>query len=300
MSLGVDLVPHKVCSLDCIYCECGQTTKLTLERKEYVLYDKVTEELDQFFAENPDPDYITFSGAGEPTLNTRIGDVIRHIKRIRPGVSLAVLTNGTLLWRKDVRNELLEADLVLPSLDAATEETFRKINRPFPELDMARYINGLIAFRREFDGMIWMEVLILPGINDSLIDLKNLKHALEMIAPDRIQLNTLDRPGVLQEIRAATHSEMKHFAEILDLENIEIIAASPERKHIKAYRSDTESAVLETISRRPCTVEDLTKILGMHINEVNKYLDVLDAENKVTSERQERGVFYRAAATDQD
>ena len=97
MSLGVDLVPHKVCSLDCVYCECGPTTKLTTDRKEYIPYEKITKELAHYFANNPDPDYITFSGSGEPTLNSRMGDVLEFIKEKKPNVPIAVLTNGTLL-----------------------------------------------------------------------------------------------------------------------------------------------------------------------------------------------------------
>ena len=116
MSLGVDLVPKKVCSLNCVYCEVGHTTKLTTERKEYILYDKVTSELEHYFANNPDPDYITFSGSGEPTLNSRIGDVLQFIKQQKPDIPVAVLTNGTLLYDKKVRDELMDANVVLPSL----------------------------------------------------------------------------------------------------------------------------------------------------------------------------------------
>ncbi len=130
MSLGVDLVPHKVCSLDCVYCECGKTTKLTTDRMEYILYDKVTDELKHFIENNPAPDYITFSGSGEPTLNSRIGDVLEFIKKIKPDIPVAVLTNGTLFNDKQVRSEIMDADVVLPSLDAASQEVFEKINRP--------------------------------------------------------------------------------------------------------------------------------------------------------------------------
>ena len=143
MSLGVDLVPHKVCSLNCIYCECGPTTKLTLDRKEYILYDKVIKELDHYFNNNPAPDYITFSRSGEPTLNSRIGDVLQFIKQKKPDVPVAVLTNGTLFYQKKVRTELLNADLVLPSLDAATDLIFRKINRPFHKFNVLAKILGL-------------------------------------------------------------------------------------------------------------------------------------------------------------
>jgi len=126
MSLGIDLIPHKICSLNCIYCECGPTTKLTLERKEYVPYDDVVKELDNYFSNNPNPDYITFSGSGEPTLNSRIGDVLEFIKLKKPDIPVAVLTNGTLFYQKQLRAELFNADLVLPSLDAASEMSFQE------------------------------------------------------------------------------------------------------------------------------------------------------------------------------
>lgn len=293
MSLGVDLVPHKVCSLNCIYCECGHTTNLTIERKEYVSYDDVTKELDHYFNNNPAPDYITFSGSGEPTLNSRIGDVLLFIKQKKPDVPVAVLTNGTLFYQKKVRTELLNADLVLPSLDAATDLIFRKINRPFHKLNIQEYIQGLQDFRNEYKGKIWLEVLIIPGYNDSKTELKLLKEVFEKIRPDSIQLNTLDRPGVISDIRAASKMELQQIADYWNLDNVEIIAAAPERKDIKSYREDIETAILETIFRRPCTLNDLAKILGLHINEVNKYLDVLEADHKIKSVRQERGLFYQ-------
>jgi len=295
MSLGVDLVPKKVCSLNCVYCEVGRTTKLTTDRREYILYDKVTEELDHYFLHNADPDYVTFSGSGEPTLNSRIGDVLNFIKKKKPDIPVAVLTNGTLLINKQVRSELLNADVVLPSLDAATEDSFEKINRPASNVHMEEYIQGLIDFREEFKGKIWLEVLIIPGYNNSPEDLTALKQAFKKIKPDSIQLNTLDRPGVVEEITAATHTELQQIVDFWKLDNVEIIAAAPQRKNIQSYRSDTESAILGTIARRPCTLDDLVKILGLHINEVNKYLDVLEHENKIVYTREERGLFYSVA-----
>ena len=293
MSLGVDLVPHKVCSLNCIYCECGSTTKLTTERLEYVPYDKVISELKNFMSNNPAPDYITFSGSGEPTLNSRIGEVVDFIKQNYPDISLALLTNGTLLNNKEVRKEILKTDLVLPSLDAASDIAFQKINRPFNTLQVEDYINGLVQFRNEYSGKIWLEVLIIPGYNDDKENLIKLKEAFLKIKPDSIQLNTLDRPGIIDGLRAMSRQELQDIVDFWNLDNVEIIAAAPERKDIKSYRSDTESAILETIFRRPCTLDDLTKILGLHINEINKYLDVLEADKKIESVRQERGLFYQ-------
>jgi wyosine [tRNA(Phe)-imidazoG37] synthetase (radical SAM superfamily) len=293
MSLGVDLVPNKVCSLNCVYCEVGLTTKLTIERKEYVPYDKITSELAHYFANNPDPDYITFSGSGEPTLNSSIGDVLQFIKIQKPGIPVAVLTNGTLLYDKKVRNELMDADVVLPSLDAATETTFQKINLPAKHLNMDKYIQGLIDFRKEFSGLIWLEVFIIPGYNDNINDLEALKKSFFAIRPDQIQLNTLDRPGTIADIHPSSHNDLQKIVDYWKLDNVEIITAAPERKNIQSYRKDAESAILETIERRPCTLNDLVKILGIHTNEINKYLDVLEAEGQVEPIRRERGIFYQ-------
>lgn len=293
MSLGVDLVPKKVCSLDCVYCEVGKTTKLTLERKEYIKLDTIKEELTHYFKNNPDPEYITFSGSGEPTLNIFIGEVLQFIKQNKPHIPIAVLTNGTMLFDENVRAAIKEANVILPSLDAATESVFKKINRPQNDLKIDKYIQGLIDFRKEFKGAIWLEVFILPGYNDSPHELNELKKAIMKIKPDSIQLNTLDRPGTVPNLRGATRIELERIVRLWDLENLEIIAASPERKNIQAYRNDIETAIIETIARRPCTLDDLAKILGMHINEINKYLDVLDADNKIETIQQERGVFYQ-------
>ncbi|PKQ60846.1 radical SAM protein [Labilibaculum filiforme] len=293
MSLGIDLVPKKVCSLDCVYCEVGKTTKLTLDRKEYVKFDKVKEELIHYFANNPDPEYITFSGSGEPTLNVRIGEILRFIKQYKPNIPVAVLTNGTLFYDKNVRKEILQADVVLPSLDAATEEVFRKINRPAKDLSIEKCIQGLVDFREEFKGKIWLEIFILPDFNDSKQELLELKKVIERVNPDSVQLNTLDRPGTIPNLKGATRNELQRISDFFGVENVEIISASLERRDIQSFRSDIETAIVETISRRPCTLDDLTKILGLHINEINKYLDVLEAEAKIVSIEQERGVFYQ-------
>ena len=293
ISLGVDLVPRKVCSLDCVYCEVGKTTKLTLERKEYILFDRVISELSHYFENNPDPDYITFSGSGEPTLNSRIGDIIKFVKQKRPEIPIAVLTNGTLLFDPDVRAELKTADVVLPSLDAVTNPIFQKINRPVPGFDIEKYLQGLIDFRREFRGKIWLEIFLLPGFNLEQMELKKLKEAILKINPDSIQLNTLDRPGTVADLRSASQEELEKIVQTWKIENVEIISPAVLRKDLPSYRSDAETAILETISRRPCTIEDLMKILGIHINEMNKYLDVLEAEHKIETIRQGRGVFYQ-------
>ncbi len=293
MSLGIDLVPKKVCSLDCIYCEVGATTKLTLDKKEYVLFDKIKEELTHYFRNNPDPDFFTFSGSGEPTLNSKIKPILEYIKEIKPDIPVAVLTNGTLLFDPEVRNALVRADVVLPSLDAASQEVFEKINRPVKGIAIDQYIEGIVAFRKVFKGKMWLEVLILPDYNDSEEEIMALKKAIERIKPDAVQLNTLDRPGTVPGLRGASLYELERIVERWHLDNVSIISAAVERKKNKSYRSDIRMAILETISRRPCTLDDLTSILGLHVNEINKYLDVLDSEEEIEVIQEKRGVFYQ-------
>lgn len=292
VSLGIDLVPKKVCSLDCIYCEVGKTTKLTVKRDEYIPIEKLKEELENYFSNNPDPDYFTFSGSGEPTLNIRIGEVIDFIKQQKNSIPIAVLTNGTLFYDKDVRNDIKKADIVLPSLDAATQNLFKKINRPQKNLTVDKHIEGLVNFRNEFGGKIWLEVFILRGYNDKKEELIEIKKVIEKIKPDLVQLNTLDRPCNIENLRAASGTELEGVADFLEMGNVEIISSSESRKNIQAYRKDVEEAIVETIARRPCTIDDLTKILGLHINEINKYLEVLESGEKIKSIVSERGVFY--------
>jgi len=293
ISLGIDLVPMKTCSLNCIYCECGSTTNLTLTRREYVPLAQAKTEFLHYLSNHPKPDYITFSGSGEPTLNSRIGEAIRFIQSHETGIPVAVLTNGTLLSDPQVRNELKPASVVMPSLDAATDKVFIKINRPHPRLPIERMLDGLIQFRKEFKGRIWLEIFIVPGINDTDSELAALKSAILNIRPDRVQLNTLDRPGPVSSIRSATPEELQRIIRFWGLDNISIIAKAQVRKKIVSYRKDVEGAILETIARRPCTLEDLTNILGLHANEVNKYLDVLEADKKVSVNHLARGQFYQ-------
>ncbi len=296
MSLGVDLVPKKVCSLNCVYCEVGPTTKLTTQRLEYIPYKKVIKEISAYFAASPPPDYITFSGYGEPTLNSAIGKIIKFIKNNQPDIPVAVLTNGTLFSSVVVRKELQNADLVLPSLDAASQVVFEKVNVPAEGLIIDEYIQGLVDFRKEFTGKIWLEVFILPGYNDHEAELCKLKSAILEIKPDRIQLNTLDRPGRVENLQPASIELLKKIIDFWQLENLEIIAKAPARKILPAYRNEMESAILGTIVRRPCTADDLAQILGTHVNEINKYLETLEGEHNIIHIRKERGIFYQPAS----
>ena len=293
ISLGIDLVPMKTCTLNCIYCECGKTSHLTLERKEYVSFEAVKKELTHYLAHHARPDYITFSGSGEPTLNSKIGDVIRFLKDRVPDVPVAVLTNSTLFSRKQVRSDIKHAVVVIPSLDAVTEKIFNKINRPSPHLHVDTIIDGLIRFRKEYRGKIWLEVFIIPGMNDTTAELNALKLVIGKIKPDQVHLNTLDRPGSVSTLRTATREELERVLNVFQMENAAIVADPPEQKELFAYRKDTAAAILGTIARRPCTSKDLSEILGLPVKEVDTYLKSLEADEKIKAVKQKRGLFYQ-------
>jgi len=222
-SLGVDMVPHKTCSLDCVYCECGATTLLTMERREYVSADSIIAEVDDYLSGSPPPDYVTFGGSGEPTLNSGLGRIIRHIKERFPAQKLALLTNSTLLRDKQLRSDILPCDLILPSLDAVSDDIFRAVNAPEASLDCAWVIDGLAALSAEYSGQIWLEVFIAPGINDTEGEIALFKEVITKINPTRVQLNSLDRPGTLSTLTAASAVSLEDIARRLAPLPVEIV-----------------------------------------------------------------------------
>ena len=165
-SLGVDVIPLKTCTYNCIYCQLERTTQKTLRRAEYVAVEPILQELQHVLSLGQNIDYITFSGSGEPTLNAKLGEMIREIREMT-SIPVAVLTNGSLLSEREVREDLSAADLVIPSLDAVSEEAFQRVNRPHGRLKIGAIIEGLKVFRRAFQGQLWLEIMFVKGINDT-------------------------------------------------------------------------------------------------------------------------------------
>ncbi|MDE4908265.1 radical SAM protein [Methanogenium marinum] len=293
VSLGIDLVPHKTCSYNCIYCECGKTTELTTERAEYYSTDAIILEIDDYLSTHPKLDFITFSGSGEPTLHSGMGRIARHIRENFPEYRIALLTNGSLLTDPAVRAEAADVHVVVPSMDAVSESVFKKIDRPCSSISAADVLSGLITFRKEFKGEIWLEIFIVPGLNDTEEELLFLRDAIAEIRPDRVQLNALDRPGIYDWITTPTKEEMEIIADSLGFPGIDIVEGLQSRSDIASFSQDVRESILGTIRRRPCTIDDLSRILGLHPNEVRKYIDPLLAEGCITEERETRGIFYR-------
>jgi len=289
VSLGIDPIPKKVCSLDCVYCEVDKTSMKTLERAEYISAGDILAELRDYLSHDHVPlDFITFSGSGEPTLNSKLGYIIRQIKKMTD-TPIAVITNGTLLWQPDIREELLPADLVMPSLDAASEEIFTKVNHPAKGLSAKIVLEGLVKFRRDYSGPIWLEILIVKNVNDKEDEYYRLAEAVKKINPDRVQLNTVVRPPGFGRAQAVTKEELQKLQQIIG-PKAEIIA-NFDRETNKAYREKIEDSLIELLKIRACTIDEMVESLGIHRDELLKYLELLQ-EDKRLQKIQFEGKFY--------
>jgi wyosine [tRNA(Phe)-imidazoG37] synthetase (radical SAM superfamily) len=289
-SLGVDIIPFKTCSFNCIYCEIGRTTDLTVQRKEYVSTASVIEELKTFLSKRKKIiDYITLSGSGEPTLNSKIGEMVREIKKLTD-IPVAILTNSSLLNKEEVRRELRKADVVLPSLDVVSQSTFESLNRPHPSLKIEEIINGLIEFRKEFKNKIWLEVLLVRGINDGREDIQKLARVIEKIEPDKVQLNTVVRPPAEEGVFALSQKELCSIEKELP-GKVEI--ARKFRKVLSRERvGKLESDIKNLLKRRPCTLSDISYALRAAPKKVMENLTVLERHAEIKSGLHNRKRYY--------
>ena len=228
-SLGVNIFPSKICSFDCVYCECMKSSDIIIERKEFYPPEEIIKEINDFLAETKEPvDYVTFSGSGEPTLHSGLGTIIRGIKSAFPDVKVAVLTNSSLLYQEDVRNDLMDADLVSPSLDAVTEEAFVAIDRPHEKITVDMVVNGLKEFTKAFkakdaDKQIWVEVFLIEGINTDKAHTSKLINVLKELEIDRVQLNSLDRTGTEEWVEAVSYQTMEEIKKDIESSGIKAV-----------------------------------------------------------------------------
>jgi len=278
-SLGIDLVPHKICTYDCIYCQIGKTTEKTLTRKEYIPVKEILEEVKRLLKEETSPiDHLSLSGSGEPTLHSKIDSVIGGIKAITP-IPVAVITNGSLLCEKEVRESLFQADILLPSLDAASAEVFEKINRPRSGISVDKVIEGMVEFRRVYKGQIWLEILFCKGINDRQSELIMLKKAVDRIRPDRIHLNTVVRPPFEKWAVPLNQKEMEAMRAFFG-EKASIISEF-DRHPPAVTERDIREEILKILKRRPLSLKDLSEGMGIREIEIEKYIQPLVSEGKI-------------------
>lgn len=267
-SLGLDAIPAKVCTMDCVYCELGPTTDRTVCRKEWVDVDAILSDLEERLAEGVRVDTVTLSGSGEPTLNSRLGELIAGARRLsdRP---VAVLTNASLMPDEPVRRALMTADIVAPSLDAVTPELFERINRPHPSLDVGGIERAIREFTRDFQGRVLLEIVFVRGLNDTPDEVERLRRAVEDIQPDVVHVNTVVRPPAVEGITGLSAAELRAIARSLG-PRAEVIAGAA--LAAQAGSEGAEAALIDMASRRPVTLEDVSSALGMSRAEAAKFL----------------------------
>lgn len=294
-SLGIDIISPKSCSFDCIYCELGPTTNKTITRQRFVDPGDVLKEVHEYLRHNPQIDYVTFSGSGEPTLSTDIGLLIREIKLQHHTYPIAVLTNSSLLGRPDVQEDLRQADVVIASLDAATEDVFERINQPHPAVLLQNIIDGLIAFREQFSGQLWLEILFCKDINDSPEHVKALAGIVARIQPHKVQLGTVFRPPALPSVMPVSSEFLQQIAPQFG-PNAEVVA-SFRPATIQALPEEARQGILNMLRRRPCSVNDTAQALGLSRDEVGQWMDVLESEGAVDRVYFSGEVYYQAKKT---
>jgi wyosine [tRNA(Phe)-imidazoG37] synthetase (radical SAM superfamily) len=293
-SLGIDVIPSKTCTFDCVYCECGATTDKTCERREFYPVSEILAELEAHLSTMREkPDVVTLSGSGEPTLYRPLGELIDGIRRLS-GLPVAVITNSSLLWMTEVRDEISRAGIVLPSLDAADEEAFRRINRPHERIALTSVIEGLEKFLEEYRGTVLFEILLIDGYNTAARNLDALKAALGRMHASRIQLNTAVRPGTERHIEPLDDASMERIRDFFG-PACEVIA-SARTTRMRHEEQILEEIVLPLIERRPCTADDIGAVLGIPRVDVVRLMDGLKAAGTVTEHRHGGTVFYSSTA----
>ncbi len=292
-SLGVDIIPFKICTYDCIYCQLGKTTYKTIKRRKFYKPPLVLDELREFLTKKVEIDYITVSGSGEPTLNINIGEIISKIKSMSD-IPIIVLTNGSLLWDKEVRQELVDADIVVPSMDGVSTKIFERINRPNLGLTVSEVLKGLGEFSEKFKGKIYLEIMMVKGVNDTDSEVNEMKEFVQDLRIDKIQLNTVVRPPSEEYAFSLNNEEMEYIREKLFCTvPVEIIGSfSPKSKVF--FDGDIENEIINLLKRRPCTLQDMSDVLGMHHNELIKYITELLKKNIIRSYSfdDSRGNYY--------
>lgn len=293
-SLGINIVPSKICSMNCIYCEVGKTKALSTLRKPYIkAADIINEFKENYNKFKDDTDVITITGAGEPTLNSELADILNGIKEVTDK-PIAILTNSTMLGDKEVFDTLLNFDIVVPSLDAASEENFKKVTLPHPDFSVAEIIDNLRKFSLEYKGKLFLEILLCGGLNDSDEEIKKLTEAIKDMRITKIQLGTIARPPAFSEAKQVSDERMLEIARYFATNglNAEIIGGFKEVYKNAGGSKDLKTLIAAISKMRPCSINDFSAVFGERKENVEKIIDELLKEKQIVSEVFESEKYY--------
>jgi len=273
ISLGIDILPPKTCTFDCVYCEVGKTTQRTRRRCDYVPKGEVLRELHDYLSSDPHPipEVLTFSGSGEPTLHRSLGEMISEVKEMTL-IPVAVITNSSLLFLPQVRDDVMHADIILPSLDAVSDKVFRKLNRPEPTIKVDLIISGLYLLRQEYRGQIWLEILIVSRFNDSPQELEKLAKVASDLNPDRVQIHTASRPSPVNDVEPASMETLRTLASAIGPHAQVVGDIKPSNPEIRT-EGDLSTEIFNVICKRPGRVKDVTAVTGIENHTVAALLE---------------------------
>ncbi|MEO0079916.1 MAG: radical SAM protein [candidate division WOR-3 bacterium] len=288
LSLGLNIIPFKTCTCDCIYCQCGRTTCQTVKRGSFVPIEAVIDQV-RAVVKKKRVDFLTFSGPGEPTLNRDIGLIIRRLKQ-EFTIPVAVLTNSSLLDDPDVRSDILAADVVKATLSVADQQTFVRLNRCHRRLRLGRIIMGLKSFRRKFRGRLWLEVMLVKDINDSPEHLARLRQLVHEIGPDLVHLNTVVRPPAEAWAKPLSYDDLVQV-QMLFGPGAEIAQASESQRQ-RPFTGRAETAIRWFVANRPATEDDLIFSLGIPKTRLRSVLSRLVREGRIKRVRFLGKTFY--------
>jgi wyosine [tRNA(Phe)-imidazoG37] synthetase (radical SAM superfamily) len=300
-SLGIDPIPLKTCNWNCVYCQLGRSRPLVNARRDYFAPQEILAQVQQALdahrpgaGAQPEIDWVTFVGSGEPTLHASIGWLIRQVKALTTW-PIAVITNGSLLYLPEVREELAVADAVMPTLDAGTARLYRRINRSHPQITFERLLQGLAAFRREYEGQLWVEVMLIRGLNDTVEALRDIAAALHRIEPEQVHLNLPTRPPAEAWVQPTDEEGLLRARAILG-DVAQVVHPIEGHFDLGGYDSVVE-AVLSVISRHPMRQEELEQALGEAQNSpgVSQALAELEASGQAQVVERYGARFWSAA-----
>jgi len=295
-SLGIDTIPLKTCNWNCVYCQLGRTVPLNNERCDYFPREEILVQVEEALSmhKSGEIDWLTFVGSGEPALHLGLGWLIRRVKMLT-NLPVAVITNGSLLYLPEVRQELSAADAVMPSLDAGSADRYRRINRPHPEVTFERLVDGLVAFRREYRGKLWIEVMLVQGLNDSEKALQDIAKNMRRIQPDEVHINIPTRPPAETWVHPPDEEGLARALSILG-DTAKVVRPAEGVFDLGGDETIVD-AILSIIARHPMRQEQLERTLSQWLpGQIAVVLTELEASGQAQLVERFGSRFWSAAA----
>lgn len=287
LSVGISPIAKGHCNYSCIYCQLGRTRSMINKREEYFNCEDIIQEFKEYLKDDIEFDVVTIVGEGEPLLYSKLGLLIKELRQLTEK-PIAVITNGALLSEASVREELKEADIVLPSLDACSEEIYKKINRPHGKINFQEVVEGLISFSKEYKGQLWIEIMIVKDINDSRECFLSLKELLNKIDYHRIYINSPVRPPAETFVEQPTKETIEEAVSILGGISIDKLVSEGFYSEIE----DDYEAVLSIIKRHPMNQFEIKSFIEKRGN-----TEIEDFFNRLNNDANIERVNYKSYDT---